>query len=39
MSQLDLQDQYEKMIQERNALNQEVIELERAEPLVNVCLL
>lgn len=30
---LSIQEQYDKMIQERDALHQEVMELEKAEPL------
>eukprot|EP00461_Guttulinopsis_vulgaris_P000197 UN00197 len=33
MNTLSIQEQYDKMLQERDALHQEVVELEKAEPL------
>lgn len=35
MNTLSIQEQYDKMLQERDALHQEVVELEKAEPLNN----
>ena len=36
VTQLSLQEQYDKMIQERDALHMEVLELDKAEPLQTV---